>query len=128
MKLLKVLRTLFSKKDESAPSDAPIADAEAVESLTPETAPAESVPVEPMKISIPRLALAVLTKQVGKRHAFALAKADYGTDGVADLTREIAAARKGWLPLPGTLRKTSDGKVYAVDANGSLRRVRKVAA
>lgn len=137
MSLLKTLKSLFSKKDPAAremrrnsgPSFADVVPTRAVEPAQP------SAPAEPIKVSIPRLADAVIVKSVGKRQAFALVKAQYGTDGVAALTECLADARKRWLPIPGTLQRATDGTEYAVDKNGAMRRVsrlmdaaRKVAA
>jgi hypothetical protein len=89
-----------------------------------------TTPVDPYdpRPSLPALALAVLTKQVGKRRAFEIAKANYGEDGVAGLASEIAAARRQWLPRLGELRYATDGTVYEVAKDGSLRKRGKLAA
>jgi hypothetical protein len=129
MKLLKVLRSLLSKKDETIPASAPVVEVAAVEPRTPVPEPTEpEAPREPLKVSLPRLADAIPTKSVGKRQAFALVKAQYGPDGVTALRECIAEARKRWLPIPGTIRKTSDGREHAVDKNGAIRRVSRLVA
>lgn len=73
-------------------------------------------------VNIPRVAEAVFTKQVHKRHAVALVKAHHGADGVEQLNSEISLLRKRWLPRPGTIQRTSDGATYGVARDGSLRR------
>lgn len=78
------------------------------------------------KLNIPELAVSVFQKQTGKKHAFAVASACYGRDGMEALSIELRALRARFLPKPGTVRRTSDGRYYAVAPDGSLRHVSHV--
>lgn len=125
-KILTKLRNLF-RKDQAAESPAPNTPDAVTHPEPLKAANTEPATVKP-DLSLPRLALAVLQEQVGKKQAFQLARAYYGADGAEDLTREIARARRQWLPKPGSIQRTTDGKIYAVAPDGSFRRVVEVAA
>jgi hypothetical protein len=115
---LAALRGLISRKHSPAVQVPPAAIVERKDTPAPIEAPALSE----QRVSLPRLTLAVLTKQMGKRHAFRLAKAYYGEDGARELADLIERARKKWLPNPGDTRVATDGTVYEVHKDGSYRK------